>query len=488
MIDTKKEHIAVTEANRLQHPGRRGRRHQLRPRRHRLRDPRQRRRDPFRAAHVPRDRRRGDRGPRDRAAPQRARPAPAPRTRAGRGRGRAAPAAHAGGRSAFQEQQAEARGRRGRAAARDRGARPAGEGGRRPRRRTGRLAERPTRPTAATDRDGRRRDRRTLPTPRPKPTGVNKAMADISAKDVAALRKMTGAGMMDCKKALAETDGDIDAAKDWLREKGIAGAAKRAGREADQGAIEVLVDGNVARARRAQLRDRLRRQGRRVQAAPSAALTQARRSSEGDDRPRRRRPSTARPVDDFVKGLSGTLGEKIELGRVVRFETRRRPARRLQARPERARHRRRARRAGRRRPDERQGARGRARHRAAHRQRGAPLRVAATTCPADEVERERAILEAQTTRRGQARAGVAQDRRGQAQRLLQDGRARRAVVREGQQADDRRARRRRSAAAQACAASPASRSARSRRCPQHARSGAADDREPVPPSGAQALG
>ena len=72
VIDTKKEHIAVTEANRLAHPGRRGRRHQLRSRHHRLRDPRQRRRDPFRAADVPRDRRRGHRRPRDRTAPRRA--------------------------------------------------------------------------------------------------------------------------------------------------------------------------------------------------------------------------------------------------------------------------------------------------------------------------------------------------------------------------------------------------------------------------------
>ena len=52
-------------------------------------------------------------------------------------------------------------------------------------------------------------------------------MADISAKDVAALRKITGAGMMDCKKALLENDGDMERAKDWLREKGIAGAAKQ---------------------------------------------------------------------------------------------------------------------------------------------------------------------------------------------------------------------------------------------------------------------
>src|ERR1700741_280952 len=70
-------------------------------------------------------------------------------------------------------------------------------------------------------------------------------MAEVSAKDVAALRKVTGAGMMDCKKALEESGGDLDAAKDWLREKGLAGAAKRAGREADQGASEVPVEGDV---------------------------------------------------------------------------------------------------------------------------------------------------------------------------------------------------------------------------------------------------
>ena len=102
-------------------------------------------------------------------------------------------------------------------------------------------------------------------------------MADISAKDVAALRKATGAGMMDCKKALEETDGDIDAAKDWLREKGLAGAAKRAGREADQGAIEVRRRRQRRRARRAQLRDRLRRQGRRASSRRVAGAHAARR-------------------------------------------------------------------------------------------------------------------------------------------------------------------------------------------------------------------
>jgi len=70
-------------------------------------------------------------------------------------------------------------------------------------------------------------------------------MAEISAKDIAALRKQTGAGMLDCRTALQETGGDIEAAKDWLRTKGLAGAAKRAGREAQDGAVEVTVEGSV---------------------------------------------------------------------------------------------------------------------------------------------------------------------------------------------------------------------------------------------------
>ena len=53
---------------------------------------------------------------------------------------------------------------------------------------------------------------------------------EIKAVDVAKLRKMTGAGMMDCKKALVECDGDFDKAVDYLREKGLSKAAKKAGR------------------------------------------------------------------------------------------------------------------------------------------------------------------------------------------------------------------------------------------------------------------
>ena len=73
-------------------------------------------------------------------------------------------------------------------------------------------------------------------------------MAAVTAAMVKDLREMTGAGMMDCKKALAATDGDMDKAVEFLREKGLAGAAKKAGRIAAEGIVdtEVTADGKTA--------------------------------------------------------------------------------------------------------------------------------------------------------------------------------------------------------------------------------------------------
>ncbi len=68
----------------------------------------------------------------------------------------------------------------------------------------------------------------------------------VTAQLVKQLRDKTGAGMLDCKKALVETDGDLDKAVDYLREKGIATAAKKAGRIAAEGLCNVLVDGDKA--------------------------------------------------------------------------------------------------------------------------------------------------------------------------------------------------------------------------------------------------
>ena len=90
-------------------------------------------------------------------------------------------------------------------------------------------------------------------------------MAEITAALVKELREKTGAGMMDCKKALAETDGDMEAAVDWLRAKGLATAAKKAGRVAAEGLVGVAVGGTQGRRGRGQLRDRLRRPQRAFQ-------------------------------------------------------------------------------------------------------------------------------------------------------------------------------------------------------------------------------
>lgn len=68
-------------------------------------------------------------------------------------------------------------------------------------------------------------------------------MSEISAAQVKALREKSGAGMMDCKKALAETNGDFEAAVDWLRKKGLAAAAKKAGRVAAEGLVAVATHG-----------------------------------------------------------------------------------------------------------------------------------------------------------------------------------------------------------------------------------------------------
>ena len=72
-------------------------------------------------------------------------------------------------------------------------------------------------------------------------------MAEITAALVKDLRERTGAGMNDCKKALVESDGDIEAAVDWLRKKGLSAAAKKSGRVAAEGLVAVAsVPGRAA--------------------------------------------------------------------------------------------------------------------------------------------------------------------------------------------------------------------------------------------------
>jgi elongation factor Ts len=144
-------------------------------------------------------------------------------------------------------------------------------------------------------------------------------MADISAKDVAALRKVTGAGMMDCKKALEESEGDLENAKTWLREKGLAAAGKRAGRAASQGAVDVYVDGNVGAVVELTCETDFVAKGDGFKSTVAELAKQA--ATQGEDIASK--PYTGDPsqtVEDLVKGMAGGLGENIGLGRIARFE------------------------------------------------------------------------------------------------------------------------------------------------------------------------
>jgi len=143
-------------------------------------------------------------------------------------------------------------------------------------------------------------------------------MPDFSAKDVAALRKQTGAGMMDCKQALEECEGDLAKAKDWLREKGKAGASKREGRSADQGTVDVVLDGNVAALVEVNCETDFVAKGAQFKqlVADLVALVRA----EGEDGLADKKFAGA-TVGEELTGLSATLGEKIELGRIARYES-----------------------------------------------------------------------------------------------------------------------------------------------------------------------
>jgi len=143
-------------------------------------------------------------------------------------------------------------------------------------------------------------------------------MSEVNASSVRDLRDRTGAGMMDCKKALQETSGDIELAKDWLREKGIAGAAKQAGREANEGAIEVRVEGGVAALVELNCTTDFVAKGDVFKQALTKLVQIVIDKGDADLGAQQ---LDGESVDDFVKGLAGSLGENIQLGRTVRFES-----------------------------------------------------------------------------------------------------------------------------------------------------------------------
>jgi elongation factor Ts len=134
-------------------------------------------------------------------------------------------------------------------------------------------------------------------------------MADFTAKDVQRLRQMTGAGMLDAKKALEEASGDMDEAIKKLREKGLAGAAKRSDREATQGAVAAVRSGDAAAV--AELRcetDFVAKADDFVAMTDELAALVAAKGEEA-----------AGELDAEIDRLRTTLKENISVGRVKRL-------------------------------------------------------------------------------------------------------------------------------------------------------------------------
>ncbi len=143
-------------------------------------------------------------------------------------------------------------------------------------------------------------------------------MAEYSAKDIAALRKATGAGMLDCKQALEESDGKLDDAMDWLRAKGIAKAGKLSDREATEGAVDVLVDGNVGAIVELNCNTDFVAKGSEFTSLLADITKLVAANGDGDVAAL---PFEGSTVGDTLQQLAGKLGETVMLGRVVRFES-----------------------------------------------------------------------------------------------------------------------------------------------------------------------
>jgi len=144
-------------------------------------------------------------------------------------------------------------------------------------------------------------------------------MTAISASLVKDLREKTGAGMMDCKKALTESNGDFEAAVDWLRAKGLSAAAKKAGRVAAEGLVAAVVDGKIGVAVEVNSETDFVALNDKFQALVSEISTLA--LSVGDvDELRKIKTANGKTVEEAVVDAVATIGENISLRRSAKLE------------------------------------------------------------------------------------------------------------------------------------------------------------------------
>ncbi len=142
-------------------------------------------------------------------------------------------------------------------------------------------------------------------------------MAEITAALVKELRETSGAGMMDCKKALSENDGDIDAAQDWLRTKGLASAAKKSGRIASEGLVGVATDGNRGAVVEVNSEtDFVSRNETFQQFVKTLSELALQGGSDVDSLSAMDYPDTGRTVAEEITHLISTIGENMNIRRV----------------------------------------------------------------------------------------------------------------------------------------------------------------------------
>ncbi|PZO79438.1 MAG: elongation factor Ts [Mesorhizobium amorphae] len=138
----------------------------------------------------------------------------------------------------------------------------------------------------------------------------------ISAAQVKELRELTGAGMMDCKAALNETNGDMEAAVDWLRKKGIAKADKKAGRTAAEGLIGVAADGNRAVVVEVNSEtDFVARNDAFQEIVRNVAQVALETDGSTEAVAEARYPGSTKSVTETIKDAVGTIGENLSFRR-----------------------------------------------------------------------------------------------------------------------------------------------------------------------------
>lgn len=141
-------------------------------------------------------------------------------------------------------------------------------------------------------------------------------MATISAAMVKDLRDKTGAGMMDCKNALTENDGDMEAAIDWLRKKGLAKAAKKSGRVAAEGLVGVAVGDKAAAVVEVNSEtDFVARNDGFQKMVSDIAATALTVGGDRDKLAATPYPGSAKSVEDYIVEMVGTIGENMSLRR-----------------------------------------------------------------------------------------------------------------------------------------------------------------------------